>query len=168
MAPTLQDPPPFKAYAPEQDRPLRGYAALMTFYAAVTAAFGAWFRASGRRLPERVEPYDLALLTVATHKSARLITKEKVTAPVRSPFTAFESEDAPPGEVEETVRVEGTGLRRALGELLVCPYCLSMWIATAMAAGMLVSPRLTRQVAAVFTALFGSDVLHAAYRRLTG
>ena len=61
--------------------------------------------------------------------------------------------------------MQGTGLRRALGELLVCPYCLGMWIATAFAAGLLVAPRLTRQIAAVLSAQFGADVLHIAYVR---
>ena len=166
MSPRLQDAPPLKGYSPEQERPLGGYALLMSVYAGLTGAFAAWFRASGRKLPDRVDPYDLALVTVATHKSARIVTKDKVTATVRGPFTEFEGESPMPGEVSETPR--GRGLRRALGELLVCPYCLSMWIATAMAAGLLVAPRLTRQIAAVFTALFGADVLQVAYRRAAG
>jgi uncharacterized protein DUF1360 len=166
MAPRLQDAPPYEGYSPEQERPLGGYAALMSVYAVLTGAFAAWFRASGRSLPERVDPYDLALITVATHKSSRIITKDKVTATVRGPFTEYEGEAAPPGEVSESPR--GRGLRRAVGELLVCPYCLSMWIATAMTAGMLVAPRLTRQVAAVFSALFGADLLQVGYRRAAG
>lgn len=167
MPPQLQDAPPYEGYSPDAERPLGGYAVLMSVYAAATAAFAAWFRSSGRALPERMEPADLALLTVATHKSSRIITKDKVTATVRGPFTEFQGdEDAPPGEVEEAPR--GRGLRRAVGELLICPFCISMWIATAMAAGLLVAPRLTRQVASVFTALFGADLLQIAYRRATG
>jgi hypothetical protein len=33
-----------------------------------------------------------------------------------------------PGEVEE--RAKGRGLRRAIGELLTCPFCLGTWIAS--------------------------------------
>lgn len=147
---------------PSERRPLGGYATLMTVYTAATAGFAAWFRASGRELPERPAAGDLALVTVATHKAARLITKDKVTATVRAPFTEFQEAQ---GHAEVAEKATGTGLRRAIGELLVCPYCLSMWLATGFTAGMLVAPRLTRQVASVFTALFGSDVLHLAYAR---
>jgi len=109
-------------------------------------------------------PGDMALLAVATHKSSRMLTKDKVTAPVRAPFTEFEEDAELPGEVSESAR--GSGLRRSLGELLVCPYCLSLWIATAMAAGFLVAPRLTRQVTSVLTAVFGGDLLQLAYREV--
>ncbi len=148
-----------------EDRPLGGYAITMSIYGVLTGAFAAWFAASGRRLPERVEPYDLALMTIATHKSSRLITKDKILEPVRAPFTTFEGDAPAPAEVSE--RAKGSGLQRSIGELLTCPYCLSVWIATAFAAGYTVAPRLTRRVAAVFTAIFGSDVLQLAYHRLS-
>lgn len=138
------------------NRPLGGYAMTMGIYSALTGAFAAWFHASGRRLPERVEPYDLALMTVATHRSSRLITKDKITQTVRAPFTEGESEQP-----------SGNGVQRAIGELVTCPYCISVWLATAFAAGFTVAPRLTRRVAAVFTAVFGADVLQLAYHRLS-
>jgi len=46
---------------------------------------------------------------MATHKISRLITKDKVTAFVRAPFTRFQ-EAAGHGELEEEAR--GEGLRR--------------------------------------------------------
>jgi hypothetical protein len=85
-----------------------------------------------------------------------------VTSTVRAPFTRFEG-DAGPGEVSEAAR--GRGLRRALGELLVCPYCVGLWIATAFAAGFVVAPRPTRWIASVLSATFGSDVLQIAYKK---
>jgi hypothetical protein len=91
-----------------------------------------------------------------------LIAKDRVTSTVRAPFTRFEG-DAGPGEVSEAAR--GRGLRRAFGELLVCPYCLSLWIATAFAAGLAVAPRPTRWTASVLTAVFGSDILQIAYKK---
>jgi hypothetical protein len=105
---------------------------------------------------------DLVLATVATHKLSRLIAKDRVTSGVRAPFTRFQG-DGGPGEVEEAAR--GRGLQRAIGELLICPYCLGMWIAAGFAAGLLVAPRATRWVASVFTVLFGSDLLQIAYKR---
>jgi hypothetical protein len=134
----------------------------MGAYVAAVGGLAAWMRASGRSLPERVPAGDLALMTVATHKAARLISKERVTSPVRAPFTRFQG-DAGPGEVSETAR--GHGVRRALGELLVCPYCISLWIATAFAAGFAVAPRPTRWTASVLAAVFGSDALQIAYKK---
>ena len=146
-----------------QERPLGGYATLMSLYAGLVAAFAAWFNRSGRDLPDRMDARDLALVTVATHKSARILTKSKVAGTLREPFTEPDGKPAGlPGEVSESAR--GHGLRRAVGELLVCPYCVSLWIATAFAAGLLVAPRATRQVAQVFTILFGADVMQVVYR----
>jgi Protein of unknown function (DUF1360) len=152
----------FRGHSPQQERPLGGYAVLMGAFATLVAAFSAWFRASGRQLPERMETRDLALVTLATHKASRLLAKDRVTSTVRAPFTRYE-DDAGPGEVSESAR--GRGLRRAIGELIVCPYCVGMWISAGFAAGLLVAPRFTRWLAAVLTALFGADVLQIAYKK---
>ncbi len=122
----LQDVGPFAGHAPQQERPLGGYAVLAGTFAGAAAGFTAWLRASDRELPEHVAPGDLALVAVATHKASRLVSKDRVTSVVRAPFTRFQ-DDAGPGEVDEAAR--GRGMRRAVGELLVCPYCVGMWIA---------------------------------------
>lgn len=158
----LQDAPGFRGHSPDQERVLGGYVVLMGAYVAATARFAAWFRSSGRELPERIDGRDLALAAVATHKVARLVTKDRITSAVRAPFTTFE-EDAGPGEVSEAAR--GHGLRRAVGELLVCPYCLGMWTSTAFTAGFLTQPKLTRVVAGTFSCLFAADVLQIAYAK---
>jgi hypothetical protein len=134
----------------------------MGTFTALAGGFSAWFRASGRELPERIDGRDLALITVATHKASRLVAKDRVTSVVRAPFTRYE-DDAGPSEVSEAAR--GSGVRRAIGELIVCPYCIGMWIAAAMSAGLLVAPRFTRWFAAVLVALFGADVLQIAYKK---
>src|ERR1700710_1565438 len=104
----------------------------------------------GRELPGRVELADLLTIGVASHKLSRLITKDKVTSPLRAPFTELEGSGGP-GELEE--RARGTGARRALGEMLVCPYCLDLWVVAAFSIGILFAPRPTRFVASVFAAL---------------
>jgi Protein of unknown function (DUF1360) len=162
MSVEVQEPAPIAGDPPAKERPIAGYAVTMGAYAAAVGGLAAWMRASRRRLPERVPAGDLALMTVATHKAARLISKERVTSPVRAPFTRFQG-NAGAGEVSETAR--GHGVRRALGELLVCPYCISLWIATAFAAGFAVAPRPTRWTASVLTAVFGSDALQIAYKK---
>src|SRR3954452_24008837 len=148
----------FQAYAPpDKDKPLGGYALLMVAFNALCA--GALV-ASRSRLPERITTRDLALLTIATHKLSRLVAKDKVTSAVRAPFTRFE-EDAGPSEVSETPR--GTGVRKAVGELLACPFCVGQWVAAGGLFGLIHAPRTTRFVASMFAILAGSDFLQLAY-----
>ena len=147
---------------PEDDRPLGSYAVLMSVFGFLAAAFATWFKASDRELPDRIGAADLALLTVASHKTARMISKDRVTSPLRAPFTEPQG-DAGHGEVDEISR--GTGLRRAIGQLLLCPYCLGMWTSSMLVAGLLTMPRFTRWVASVLTIFFGSELLQLAYRK---
>lgn len=146
-----------------EERPLGGYTALTASFAGAAAAFAGWLHRSDRELPREMAPGDLLLVSVATHKLSRLIAKDRVTSAIRAPFTEYQGPGGP-AEVEETAR--GDGLARAIGELIVCPYCLGLWIAAAFAAGLIVAPRATRWTASVLATLFGSDVLQIAYKRL--
>ncbi|HLI60517.1 MAG TPA: DUF1360 domain-containing protein [Solirubrobacteraceae bacterium] len=160
--PALRDTRRFAGHAPDRERPIGGYAALIGAFSSLAAGFGVWFRRSGRELPERMSARDLALLTVASHKAARTLAADRVASVVRAPFTEFE-DDAGPGEVSE--RARGRGLRRAVGELLVCPFCLGMWTSELFTGGLLVWPRATRWMASVWTIFFGSEMLQIAYKR---
>jgi hypothetical protein len=155
-------PQPFEGHSPQQPRALRGYGVLLASFVGLATAFAAWFRASDHELTERMAARDVALLTVAGHKVSRMIARDRVTSVVRAPFTEFQR-DAGPGEVDEAAR--GGGLRRAIGELLVCPYCLGMWVSAALTASLLVAPRFTRWLCAVLVIFFGSEVLQIAYSR---
>lgn len=158
----LHDAGAHAGHSPHQDRPLGSYAVLTATFAASSAAFAGWLARSGRTVPDRIDRGDFLLVAVATHKSSRLLAKDRVTSAVRAPFTRFE-EDAGRGEVSE--RPRGGGMRRALGELLVCPYCLGLWLSAAFTAGLLVAPRMTRWTATVLSALFVSDMLQIAYAK---
>ena len=136
------------------------YAVLLALYSVTLGGFLLW-RRRAKGLPTRISATDLLLVGVATHKGSRLLAKDKVTAPLRRPFAEYE-EPAGPGEVEETPR--GSGLRHAIGELLVCPYCLGQWVATAFACGLLVAPRLTRFVASILAVVTASDFLQVVYK----
>ena len=152
----------YSGYSPGEDRPTGSYVVLMAVFTALAAAFARWFRFSGRQLPDHIDAGDLALLTVASHKASRLISKDRVTSGIRAPFTQYQ-DDAGPGEVSE--RPRGRGLRRAIGELLICPYCLGMWTSAAFVGGLLVAPRFTRWLASVLVAFFGSEMLQIAYKK---
>ena len=66
------------------------------------------------------------------------------------------------GEVEEDSRRTGD-LREAVGDLVTCPYCIGVWIATPMWFGMLLAPRLTKFVAGILVTVTGADFMHRAY-----
>jgi hypothetical protein len=124
--------------------------------------FAIWLRRSDRDLPERVESGDLALVAVATFKASRILARDRVTSAIRAPFSRFQ-DDAGPGEVDEAAR--GHGLRRVLGELLICPYCLDVWTATAFLGGLVAAPRPTRWIASVFAVVGAADALQIAYAK---
>jgi hypothetical protein len=146
-------------YAPGGDRPLAGYAALMGLYGAAVAAGATVVRRRNRPLPD-VRPFDLVLIGVATHKLARRVTKDSVTSPLRAPFTRYEGVSGP-AELQEQVR--GQGFRKAVGELVSCPFCISQWVATGFVFGHLTAPRATRWAASVFASLALADFLQFAY-----
>ena len=152
---------PLDGYAPrDNERPLASYSVLTSvFSASFVAALVAAHRA-GHRLPADIATKDVILTGVATHKLSRLIARDKVTSFARAPFTRFQ-EATGHAEVDEAPR--GSGLRLALGELLVCPYCLAQWIAGAFTVGHVAAPRLTRLLAAMWTAHAIADAAQLAY-----
>ena len=151
----------FSGYAqPDERPPFRVYAALTAVFNAGFA--GALYAAKrSRRLPDRVSAQDLMLIGTASHKLSRLIAKDKVTSFVRAPFTAYQGRGGP-AEVEE--RARGEGVRRAIGELVICPYCLGLWASGAFHVGLMFAPRVTRVAASTLTALTVSDFLQIAYK----
>lgn len=150
-----------RAYSPEEPQPLGGHATLTIAFNAGVAAYALYYRRTDRSLPDRVPAGDLALLAVGTYKLSRLIAKDRITAFFRSPFTRYKGPSERPSEVSEEPR--GSGLRRAIGELLVCPYCLGQWVGTAYLMSYLRQPRLARTVASAFAIVAGSDLLHQAW-----
>lgn len=138
-----------------------GYLFLVVVFQVLLALAVVVLRRSGRALPERYPLSDVLLAGAATHKLARLIAKDKVTSFVRAPFTEYRGKGGP-GEVEEAPR--GSGLRYAVGELLVCPFCLGLWIATGFGLGLAAAPRATRLVALALSSLGVSDFLQVAYK----
>lgn len=149
-----------KDYNGGEAMPLGGYSILMALYG--TAFIGGLLTAKRGSFRKTASLQDLAVLGVAAHKVSRLITRDWVTAPLRAPFTEYQG-SAGAGEVKE--RARGTGLRRAVGDLLTCPFCFGAWTATAFSFGFLFSPAKTRFVAQVFVVETISDWLHLLYQK---
>jgi hypothetical protein len=143
------------------DRPLRGYVTLMAIYG--TAVGGLALLLRKRRSVPQLGLGDLALLAVATHKLSRVVTKDSITSPLRAPFVRY-VEPAGAGEVNEKVRVGGAA--HAFGELLLCPLCLDVWVATGFVAGYAFAPRATRLAASVLAIGAASNALHFGWDAL--
>ncbi|MFI1421090.1 DUF1360 domain-containing protein [Streptomyces sp. NPDC020731] len=152
-----------RTYSAEEHRPLRGYLAAMTAFGAYTAGWAAVVKLRGRALPDRPLPWDVALTAVATFRLSRLLSKASVTSPLRAPFTTFQGPQGP-AELHEEARSEGA--KDTVGELLTCPFCMSVWVASTLTAGQLLCPRATRTAMGALTALAGADVLQLTYSAL--
>ncbi|MEU2439594.1 DUF1360 domain-containing protein [Streptomyces rubradiris] len=147
-------------YADGSEPPLGGYAALAAVFAAGTGTFAVLARRRGVRLPPDVPPWDVLLMGTAAYKASRLVAKDKITSFLRAPFTRRADE----GEASEVMdEPKGSGLRRAVGDLVSCPFCTAAWAAGALACSYAASPPLTRLVCAGFGALTVADWLQYAW-----
>jgi Protein of unknown function (DUF1360) len=109
-------------------------------YAAIAGAFFgglATVAALSRRSPTGTA-LEFAALAAATFKASRSLSRERVGSFVRQPFVEG---DAEIGEEEQPA---GSGLQRAIGELVTCPRCLGTWIAAGLASAQVVTPRFGR------------------------
>jgi hypothetical protein len=142
----------------DRDAPSFSYFALMATWTA--GMFG-----MARIGEHKFEPFTFGegmAYALATHGVARIVATETITLPLRSPFVDREFKDD--GECIETPR--GTGLRKAIGELVTCPYCCSTWAAAMFMAGRLVRPKATRVLMSVIAAGAAANMLHRLFTAL--
>lgn len=147
---------------------MRDRAARLGLLATFGMVVAGGYRLAARGGPPPIpEAGDVVLLGAATFKLSRLLTKAKATQVVREPFVAS-VEPGADGEVNaEPVRDQG--LRSVLGELLTCPFCMSVWIASGLVLLYVRSPRLARLVASGLSVVAVADVaqhLNAAARQM--
>lgn len=157
---TSSTPSTREAISGDEKALLGGYASLIVLFSVVA---GGVMLSQKRSLPAKVDLTDVLLLGLATQKISRVITKARVTSVVRAPFTKYEG-PAGSGEVEESPR--GRGLRRAIGELVSCPFCMGTWIACAGVAGLIARPHLTRALASIFSVGSVADFAQQLYCRV--
>ena len=153
----------FEGYGGRKQR-LYSYATLIAVFNLIFAVFLLVAKRTGRSIPERVDVRDIALLGVATHKLSLTGAQDAVTSPLRAPFTELQEKESPKNVQE---RPRGEGLRRSIGELVTCQFCLGMWAAAFFTYGLVLAPRVTRLFATVLTVLTISDHLHQTYKALT-
>jgi Protein of unknown function (DUF1360) len=145
------------------EQPLPSYAVVAGLFNLIFALFLLLARKTGRQIPERVETRDIALLGVATHKLSLLVAQDAITSPLRAPFTELQEKQSPKN-VDEKPR--GEGLRRSLGELVTCKFCVGQWVASFFTYGLVFAPAVTRLVASIFAIVAVSDHLHQSYKAL--
>jgi hypothetical protein len=126
------------------------YVALITLFNVGLGAV-AMTRPARYRFGQGIPWRDLVVLGFSTHKLSRTITTERVTEPLRAPFT------------DENDKPSGRGLRKALGELVTCPYCTGSWIALGLGAAYVFAPAPVRIASGLFTMVTLSDFLNRAY-----
>ena len=152
-----------EGYGGDEER-LSSYATLVGVFNLIFAAFLLVAKGVGRPIPERVDTKDIVLLGTATHKLSMIGANDAVTSPLRAPFTELQEKESPKN-VDELPR--GEGLRKSIGELILCQFCLGMWVAAFLTYGLVLVPRVTRLVTTILTVLAISDHLHQSYKALT-
>jgi hypothetical protein len=120
-------------------------------------------RVKAKRGSLALRPFELVLLGFATYRLGRLVSFDKVSEPLRQPFTQTEPD---PTGVGETVAPKGTGMRRALGELLSCPICTGTWLAALLVYGLVLLPRVTHAFLVIMGAAGVAELLNAATEAL--
>jgi hypothetical protein len=116
------------------------YAALSgLFWAGLLAAAA---RAGRERRDEPTTVTDVVALGIAGAKIGKVVAEDRVTVFLRRPFA-----DGP-----AAVQPKGEGLTRAVGELVTCSHCISLWVAGILGAAQVTKPRATRLVTRVFAA----------------
>jgi uncharacterized protein DUF1360 len=146
---------------PAPTPPYAAYAGILGTFVAVLGAAGVLARSLGRD-PPRDSTLDLAVLSLASFKAARTISRDGVTSFIRAPFVEGE---AGTGETEQPL--ETGDLRQAIGELVTCSRCVGTWAAAGLATSQILTPRLGRLLTWSLAAAGTNDFLQAGFAALT-
>ena len=77
-----------------------------------------------------VSALDFVLLCLATFRLTQVVCEERIARWIRAPFVQRRAVVGAGGTPAEEEVPWNSGLRRVAGELVLCPWCLSVWIAT--------------------------------------
>jgi hypothetical protein len=108
-------------------------------------------------------PLDLAMLGLSTFRLGRMVAYDTVLRPVREPFTATVPDPTGAGD---TVEPEGTGMRRAIGELISCPTCAGTWLAALQVYALQLAPGPARIFIAMMAAVGAAELLGSVQEAL--
>ena len=91
------------------------------------------------RLPTSIRPFDLVLLGLAAARLSDIISTDQIMEWLRRPFVKMETSEIAGREVE-TRTGRGRGLRKVIGDLLSCPWCVGVWVAAGLTYAYLLVP----------------------------
>ena len=141
--------------------PYRSYAVIMATFTGGLAAAGALGQAL-RRDPQCQTTLDFAVLSLASFKAARTLSRDPVTSFLREPFVEGHA-----GAVDDEEPVHTGDMDQAIGELVTCTRCVGTWAAAGLAATQIVAPRFGRMLTWSLGAAAANDFLQAAFTALT-
>ena len=146
----------------QQRQERAAYVTLMGVFLGVFGAFAS--RVRGKERPLDLRPLDVGLLGLATYRAGRLAAYDRVTEPLRDPFTETKPDEYGAGE---NVVAEGSGVRKAIGELVSCPTCVGTWVAAGLVYGLQVAPGPTRVLMTILGTTGLAELLGGASEALT-
>ncbi|WP_112179537.1 MULTISPECIES: DUF1360 domain-containing protein [Paraliobacillus] len=95
--------------------------------------------------------FEFILLGLATFRLARLFVYDQITTKFRLLFQMEEENVLHDGTVEIIISGKGTGIRRFIGELLACHWCVSVWFSVILYGGLLFFPFLFTPIVIIFS-----------------
>lgn len=86
-----------------------------------------------------LEGYAWVVLILASFRLTRLLVYDDITSWIRAPFVETKKEEVH-GEFVYYLEPSGKGLRKWLGKLLSCHWCMGIWTSAGLYVGWLVWP----------------------------
>jgi len=117
-----------------------------------------------RQKPEPISLRDWGMLVLATFRMSRLVAYDTIMQTYRSPVVEVVPHDSGAGHT--TQARPGTGIKRAIGELIACPICNGTWIAAGLLYGLCHAPRYTRMLMTVMSVVGAAEILQGGFEAL--
>jgi hypothetical protein len=130
--------------------------ALISFFWAVFISIVS--REPFRKKRIKVSSIDLVMLSISTFRLGRLIAFDRITEPLRYPFTQTVQDETGAGA---TVEPRGTGMRKAFGELISCPICAGTWVSAALVYAIHLLPGPTRVFLTIMSSIGTAELLNS-------
>jgi hypothetical protein len=123
-------------------------------------------RAVGAIWPREISGMDLLLLSLATFRLTEIVTEEKVARVIRAPFADEVTVQKENGEEETQEVPRGTGFRRVVGEMILCPWCTGVWIATLLTFAWVLIPAVAKVILIAFAVAAGGMIFQITTKLL--
>jgi len=72
---------------------------------------------------------DLTILILASFRLTHLIVFDEITSFLRNPFFTTTYDTDTTGQLVRNIHLKGTGIRKWIGQLLSCYWCVGIWTA---------------------------------------